>query len=389
MAILNSILNLSKEMVEWRQYLHTIPELGLKEFKTSEFISNKLKEWNISHECKIAETGIVATIKGKKGNSSKSIGLRADIDALPIDEKNEFNYKSKHKGISHKCGHDGHTTLLLGAAKHLSENPDFDGTVHLIFQPAEEGIGGADIMIDEGLFKKYPMDMVYGMHNWPDLPIGQFSVCNGPIMAAANTIQIKIKGRGGHAAMPHQTIDPIIIASNIVNSLQTISSRNIDPLDSIVLSITQFHSGTTHNIIPDEVFLEGSLRTLNNKTKEYAYNKIKDITNNISKGFSAVADVNIDKGYPVTINSPKETIIAANSAAEIVGKENVDTNMTPVMGSEDFSFMLNKVPGSYICIGQKDSEHMSAVHSSDYDFNDKILPIGVSYWIKLVHNILK
>ena len=389
MAVLNSILNLSKEMVEWRRHLHTIPELGLKEFKTSEFISNKLKEWNIQHECKMAETGIVATIKGKKGNSSKSIGLRADIDALPIEEKNDFNHKSKHKGISHKCGHDGHTTLLLGAAKHLSENQDFNGTVHLIFQPAEEGIGGADIMINEGLFKKYPMDMVYGMHNWPELPIGQFSVCNGPIMAAANTIQIKIKGKGGHAAMPHQTIDPIIIASNIVNSLQTISSRNIDPLDSIVLSITQFHSGTTHNIIPDEVFLEGSLRTLNNKTKEYAYNKIKDISNNISKGFSAVADVSIDKGYPVTINSSEETAIAANSAAEIVGQENVNTNMTPVMGSEDFSFMLNKVPGSYICIGQKDSEHTSAVHSSDYDFNDKVIPIGVSYWIKLVQNILK
>ena len=268
MAILNSIAKMKTEMTQWRKYLHTIPELGFKEFKTSEFICNKLDEWGISYEKNIAKTGIVAQITGNKGNSDNAIGLRADIDALPIQEKNSFEHKSTNEGVSHKCGHDGHTTLLLGAAKYLSENPDFNGKVNLIFQPAEEGGGGADVMIKEGLLEKYPMSKVFGMHNWPETPIGKFSICSGPIMAAVNTVQIKVKGKGGHAAMPHQAIDPIIVSSQIISALQTISSRTLDPLDNIVLSITQFHAGTTHNVIPDEVFLEGTLRTLNEKTKK-------------------------------------------------------------------------------------------------------------------------
>ena len=233
------------------------------------------------------------------------------------------------------------------------------------------------------------MSMVFGFHNWPEIELGKFGICSGPIMAGANTIQIRIKGLGGHAAMPHQTIDPIIIASQIVSSLQTISSRSLDPMDNIVLSITQFHSGTTHNIIPDEVFLEGSLRTLNEKTKNMAIKRINEISHNIAKSFSASADVFVEKGYPVTINSNKETSIAADTAAEIVGENNVDRKMTPVMGSEDFSFMLNKLPGAYICIGQKDNKHKTSVHNAEYDFNDEMIPIGTSYLIKLVQKILK
>ena len=389
MPVLNSITEISKDMTEWRRYLHSIPELSFNEIKTAKFISSKLSEWGIKHEKNIAKTGIVAQIKGKKGNSTKTIGLRADIDALPIHENNNIEYKSTHKGVSHKCGHDGHATLLLGAAKYLSENPDFDGTVNFIFQPAEEGGGGANEMIKDGLLEKFPMSQVFGMHNWPDIPKGKFSICSGPIMAAVNTIQIKITGRGGHAAMPHQTIDPIIISSQIVTALQTITSRTIDPIETIVLSITQFHSGTTHNIIPDEVFLEGTLRTFSKDVENKAIKRIKEITENIAKSFLAKSEVSILDGYPATINSQKETDIASNIASEIVGKENVESNMKPVMGSEDFSFMLNKIPGAFIFVGQGDEKHNKPCHHAEYDFNDEILPIGTSYWIKLVKNLLK
>ncbi len=389
MPILNSITEISKSMTEWRRYLHSIPELSFNEIKTSKFISSKLTEWGIKHQTNIAKTGIVAQIKGNKGNSSKTIGLRADMDALPIEEPNNFEYKSIHKGASHKCGHDGHTTLLLGAAKYLSENPDFDGTVNFIFQPAEEGGGGANEMIKDGLLKKFPMSQVFGMHNWPDIPKGKFSICSGPIMAAVKTIQIRIIGRGGHAAMPHQTIDPIIIGSHIVNALQTISSRTIDPIETIVLSITQFHSGTTHNIIPDEVFLEGTLRTFSIDVEEKAITRIKEITDNIGKSFLAKSEVLILDGYPTTINSKNETDIASKIAAEIVGKENVESNMKPIMGSEDFSFMLNNVPGAFIFIGQGDQNHNKPCHHAEYDFNDEILSLGTSYWVKLVQHLLK
>ena len=389
MPVLNSIADMSKEMTEWRRHLHSIPELCFKEHKTAEFISSKLKEWGIKHQTKIAKTGIVAQIKGNKGNSNKTIGLRADIDALPIQEPNNFEYKSTHEGASHKCGHDGHTTLLLGAAKYLSENPDFDGTVNLIFQPAEEGGGGANEMIKDGLLEKYPMSKVYGMHNWPDVPKGKFSICPGPIMAAVDTIQLNIIGRGGHAAMPHQTIDPIIVGAQIVSALQTIPSRTIDPIDTIVLSVTQFHAGTTHNVIPDDVFIEGTLRTFSKKIREQAIKRIKEISDNLAKSFGANADVIILDGYPATVNNDAESIVAADTASEIVGKENVEYNMRPIMGSEDFSFMLNNVPGAFIFIGQGDDEHKVACHHQQYDFNDEILPIGSSYWVKLVQNLLK
>ena len=389
MPVLNSITKIANDMTEWRRFLHSIPELSFNEHKTSNFISSKLKEWGIKHHTKIAKTGIVAQIKGNKGNSNKTIGLRADIDALPIEENNDFEYRSTHKGASHKCGHDGHTALLLGAAKYLSENPDFDGTVNLIFQPAEEGGGGANEMIKDGLLEKFPMSQIFGMHNWPDIPKGKFSICPGPIMAAVNTIQIRIKGFGGHAAMPHQTIDPIIVGSHIVSALQTISSRTIDPIDTIVLSITQFHAGTTHNIIPDDVFLEGTLRTFSEKVKLKAIERIKEISSNISKSFLASSKVEFLDGYPATVNSENETNIAANIAAEIVGNKNVESNMKPIMGSEDFSFMLNKVPGSFIFIGAGDKDHNRPCHHAEYDFNDEILPIGTSYWIKLVQYLLK
>ncbi len=389
MPVLNSINQMLNEMKEWRRYLHQNPEIGLKEFNTSKYISNKLESWNISFEKGLANTGIVAWIEGKGGKSKKSIGLRADIDALPMTEKNEFIHKSKNNGMMHACGHDGHTSMLLGAAKYLSENNDFNGTVFLIFQPGEEGFGGAKIMIDEGLFKKYQIDEVYALHNWPEMPIGQFGVSKGPMMAAVDQFDIIVKGKGGHAAMPDQTIDPIIIASEIILSLQTIVSRYINPIDSAVLSVTKVHGGSAYNVIDDETVISGTVRTFKPKIRDLIEKKIKENSLAISKMHNGKAEIIYNRSYPPTINSDKESDFAANVAKELVGKENVNTNIDPSMGSEDFSYMLNKKPGSYLYIGQKDIKHSANLHTTKYDFNDDLLPIGASFWVKLVQKFFQ
>lgn len=385
MAVLNSINQMLKEMTDWRQHLHKNPEIGLQEYKTSEFLVKKLKSWNIEFKHGYANTGIIAWIKGDKGSSNKSIGLRADMDALPMNEKNLFSHKSDNKGLMHACGHDGHTSMLLGAAKYLKENPNFDGTVYLIFQPGEEGLFGGKKMVEEGIFKEFKIDEVYALHNWPELPIGQFGVTEGPMMAAVDEFDIIIKGKGGHAAMPNNTIDPIIIASQIVLSIQTIISRFIDPVDKALISITKIHGGTAYNVIDDEVVLSGTVRTFKPDTRNKIENKIKETSLGISKAYNGEVEVIYKKKYPPTINPKKECNFAANVAKELVGEENVFENIDPSMGGEDFSYMLNEKPGAYLYIGQQDKNHNSKLHTTSYDFNDDLLPIGVNFWVKLVH----
>tara|TARA_B110000116_G_C16780347_1_gene557959 strand:+ start:474 stop:1646 length:1173 start_codon:yes stop_codon:yes gene_type:complete len=386
MPLLNSINQMQNEMKTWRQDLHKIPEIGLHEFETSKYIKDKLKSWNIQFKDGYATTGIVAWVKGSKGDDSKSIGLRADFDALPMPEKNNFRHKSKNSGMMHACGHDGHTTMLLGAAKYLSENNDFDGTVHFIFQPGEEGLGGGEIMIKEGLFDDFKIDEVYALHNWPELPLGQFGVSTGPMMAAVDEFDIIVKGRGGHAAMPDLAIDPVIISSQIINAIQTIISRVTSPIDKAVISVTKINAGSAYNVIADEVFLGGTVRTFKEKTRELIKIKLYETAKGIALANGGDIEFKYMPGYPPTINSKDESIFAGNVAKKLVGSENVNTSIDPSMGGEDFSYFLNQKPGSYLYIGQKDDNHKAQLHTTKYDFNDNLLPIGVNFWIDLVKN---
>ena len=384
MPILNSINQMQDEMKTWRQELHRIPEIGLEEYKTSSYIKEKLKKWGIEYKDGYSNTGIVAWVKGTKGNSDKSIGLRADFDALPMTERNNFKHKSTNKGMMHACGHDGHTSMLLGAAKYLSENPDFDGTVHFIFQPGEEGFGGGEKMIQDGLFQDFKIDEVYALHNWPGLKLGQFGVSTGPMMAAVDEFDIVVKGKGGHAAMPDLAVDPVIIASQIINSLQTIISRITNPVDKALISVTKIHGGSAYNVIDDEVKLGGTVRTFKNETRDLIEKKINDTAKGIAIANGGEAEIQYYRKYPATINSKNESIFAGNVAKELVGEKNVITEVEPSMGGEDFSYLLNEKPGSYLYIGQNDNYHNAYLHTTQYDFNDNLLPLGVNYWIELV-----
>ncbi len=386
MPILNSINQMQDEMKKWRQDLHRIPEIGLEEFQTSKYIKEKLKLWNIDYKDGYSKTGIVAWIKGSKGNSKKSIGLRADFDALPMNEKNNFDYKSQNNGMMHACGHDGHTTMLLGAVKYLSENRHFDGVVHFIFQPGEEGFGGGEIMINEGLFKDFKIDEVYALHNWPELPLGQFGVSSGPMMAAVDEFDIIVLGKGGHAAIPDLTVDPVIIATQIITAFQTIISRIVSPIDKALISVTKINAGSAYNVISDEVFLGGTVRTFKPETRKMVEKKMYEISKGIANANGGDIKFTYNSGYPPTINSKNESIFAGNVAKSLVGSENVITEIDPSMGGEDFSYFLNNKPGSYLYIGQKDTEHKSHLHTTSYDFNDNLLPIGVNFWVDLVKN---
>ena len=384
MPILNSINQMQKEMQEWRRDLHKIPEIGLKEYKTSSYIKDKLKGWDIEFKDGYADTGLIAWVKGSKGDSKKSIGLRADFDALPMSEKNNFDHKSSNEGMMHACGHDGHTSVLLGAVKYLKENNDFDGTVYFIFQPGEEGFGGGEIMIKDGLLKDFNIDEVYALHNWPELPLGHFGVSTGPMMAAVDEFDIIVKGKGGHAAIPDLGVDPVIIAAQIINAVQTIISRVTSPLDKALISITKVHAGSAYNVIDDEVFLGGTVRTFKEKTRILIQNKLNDTAKGIAKANGGDVEFIYNPGYPPTINTKDESIFASEVAKNLVGDINVITDVEPSMGGEDFSYFLNKKPGSYLYIGQKDDNHKAHLHTTKYDFNDNLLPIGVNFWVDLV-----
>jgi hippurate hydrolase len=388
MVILNSINQMQEEMKEWRQDLHRIPEIGLEEYETSAYIKDKLRLWNIQFKEGYSNTGIIAWIEGSKGNNKKSIGLRADFDALPMPEKNEFKHKSTKDGMMHACGHDGHTTMLLGAAKYLSENNNFDGIVHFIFQPGEEGFAGGKKMIEDGMFEDFNIQEVYALHNWPDLPLGTIALNSGPMMAAVDEFDITVKGKGGHAAMPQLAIDPIVIASQIVIAIQTIISRSINPVDKALISITKIHGGTAYNVIDDEVKLSGTIRTFNPETRSFIEIKMKEISEGMARaqGEGVSIEVDLVNKYPATINSKKESEFAASVAKKVVGEKNVITNIDPCMGGEDFSYLLEKKPGSYLYIGQGDDNHNAHLHTTKYDFNDNLLPLGVNFWVNLVKN---
>jgi len=392
MSIIKKQSELHKEMVTWRHHIHKHPELSFKEELTSDYIASVLEANDIEMHRGLAVTGIVATIHGKK--EGRVIGLRADMDALPIQEKNDFRHKSVHDGKMHACGHDGHSTMLLGAAVHLKQNNNFSGTVHFIFQPAEEGGGGGRVMVEEGIFGKFPCEAVYGMHNWPGMAEGQFAVHDAAVMAANETLKISIKGKGGHAAMPDQCVDPVVIGAQIITALQSVVSRNVAPLDSAVVSITMVDAGFVSNVIPNNMNLTGSLRYFSTEVGVEVKAKIKKIVEGVSHSMGATATFSSTPNYPATVNTPKHAELCASAAAEVVGSKNVLRNEKPSMGSEDFSFLLNASEGAYIWIGnglvpEDGPSGGCMLHNTEYDFNDEILPLGSSYWVQLVQGILK
>ena len=392
MSLIKTKSELHEQMVTWRHYIHKHPELSFKEEMTSDFIASVLESNNIEMHRGLAVTGIVATVHGTK--KGKAIGLRADMDALPIQERNEFSHKSIHDGKMHACGHDGHSTMLLGAAVYLKQNNDFSGTVHFIFQPAEEGGGGGRVMVEEGIFEKFPCEAVYGMHNWPGMAEGQFAVHDTAVMAANETLKITIKGKGGHAAMPDQCVDPIVIGAQIITAIQSVVSRNVAPLDSAVVSVTMVDAGFVSNVIPNEMNLTGSLRYFKSEVGDDVKKKIKTIAEGISQSMGATASFTSVPNYPATVNTPKHAKLCASAAEVVVGSTNVLRNEKPSMGSEDFSFLLNASEGAYIWIGnglvpEDGPEGGCMLHNTQYDFNDEILPLGSSYWVELVKGILK
>lgn len=385
MPIINRIADYQDELTEWRRYLHKNPELGFEEFKTSDFVANKLEGMGLSVHRGLAGTGVVATLSSGDG-SGKAIALRADMDALPLQEKGSVKHRSENPGKMHACGHDGHTTMLLGAAKYLTETQNFNGTVQFVFQPAEEGKGGGKKMIDDGLFNLFPAEEVYGMHNMPGMNVGEFAVAPGPMMAARDNFEILVQGRGAHAAMPHQGVDPVVVGSHIVLALQTITSRNINPQESLVVSVTQFHAGEAFNIIPDSVLLKGTCRVFDKELQDTLPERIRLITDGVALTFGAKSELTYHSGYPATINTKSQSEFCAEIAQEIAGSANgVDLNPVPSMGAEDFSYMLQERPGCYIWAGNGDS---AGLHHPEYDFNDQLLAVGASYWSKLVEQRL-
>jgi len=388
MPVINSIAAMKDEMTEWRQDIHMHPELGFEEFRTSNLVAEKLEAWGIEVHRGVGQTGVVGVLKGS-GDASKSIGLRADMDALPMQEDNDFAHKSRHDGKFHGCGHDGHTSMLLGAAKYLAETRNFDGTVNFIFQPAEEGMGGGKAMIDDGLFDRFSSDEVYGMHNWPAIPAGEAALRPGPMMAAADEFKVTIRATGGHAAMPHYTIDPLIVATQIVQAFQTLVSRNTNPIEPAVISVTQMHIGSAYNVIADEGWMGGTVRTFNSEIQDSIEAGMKRIVESVGAAFGAEAELNFKRGYPATVNHAEQTEKAARIAESVLGEGKVSRDMEPVMGAEDFSFMLELRPGAYIAIGQAGGPSSCMVHNPRYDFNDEILPIGASFFATLVESELK
>jgi hippurate hydrolase len=385
MSTEHRIAELHDELIEIRHDIHRHPEIAFEEVRTADIVAEKLEGWGLDVDRGLGKTGVVGTLRA--GDSNRAIGLRADMDALPVDELNSFEHRSVIDGKMHACGHDGHTTMLLGAARYLAESRSFNGTIHFIFQPAEEMLGGAKVMVADGLFEKFPVESVWGMHNMPGLPAGQFSVASGPVMAAADEYRVKITGVGGHAAYPHYAVDPVYIASEIIVALQTIASRRVDPLGSVVVSTTVLRAGNAGNVIPESAEMVGSARAFTIETQDEIESSIRRIAEGVAQAHGATAEVGYTRGYPPTINHSAETEIARRAAIRTVGAENVGAGGLPMMASEDFSFMLNERPGCYLFIGNGEGDHAVECHNPNYDFNDAILPIGVRYWVNLVEDI--
>ncbi|WP_119421967.1 M20 aminoacylase family protein [Desertibaculum subflavum] len=375
------------DLTTWRRDIHAHPELGFEETRTSAVVAEKLKSFGCEVVTGIAKTGVVGTIR--VGNSPRAVGLRADMDCLPMDELNDFEHRSQNKGRMHACGHDGHTTMLLGAAKYLAETRNFEGAVHFFFQPAEEGGGGGKVMVDEGLFQKFPCEAVFGMHNRPSVPAGHFAVRGGPQMAAAGMFDIKITGKGAHGARPESGIDPVVVGGHIITALQSIVARNVSPHDTAVISVTQMHAGDAYNVIPESAVLRGTIRAFKMEVMELMKANIERISRGIAEGLGAEVEPKVRFSYPPLVNNHDEARFAADIAAGIVGEENVDRNGPMVMASEDFSYMLNACPGAFVFIGQGGVEGGCEVHNPKYDFNDRILPLGSTFFARLVETRLK
>ena len=384
MAILNSIAGFENDMAKWRRHLHQNPELGRDCYKTAEYIQERLKEFGITEiHTGYASTGIVAIIEGQ--TSGRTIGLRADMDALPITENTGMPYSSQNEGVMHACGHDGHTTMLLGAARYLSETRNFSGRVALIFQPDEEATGGAEVMVEEGILEQFEIEEVYALHNIPGHDVGVMYTRPGPIMAGADSFNVEIRGKGGHAAYPHEVKDPIVAALSIAQAFQTIVSRNNIPSDDLVISITQVHSGTTDNVIPETAFLNGTVRTFDLSVQEMVINRMEKIISGFSISFEVDAKFNYEKGYPPTINHEEKTNFAIEVAKEVCGSDKVLTSVGKEMGAEDFSYMLQKRPGAYLFMGIGEG---AGLHNPNYDFNDAAAPVGASFFARLIEKAL-
>jgi amidohydrolase len=386
MALVPGIAQLHADMTAWRRDIHAHPELGFEENRTAGIVAEKLESFGMEVHRGVGKTGVVGVLKA--GSGRRTIGLRADMDALPIQEANTFDHRSQHAGKMHACGHDGHTTMLLGAARYLAHTKHFDGTVHFIFQPAEEGIGGAKAMVDDGLFRRFPCESVFGMHNRPRMPIGQFAVRSGAMMAGGGFFDIDITGVGSHGARPEASVDPVLVAAHMTAVLQSIVSRNVRPVDTAVISVTQIHAGDAYNVIPQTARLSGTLRAFSNEVMELMKKSIARVADGVaaSMGASAVADVRIN--FPPLVNNAQEAEFAAAICNEVVGAENVNRNPPLIMASEDFSYMLNQVPGCYINIGNGDGDGACEVHNPSYDFNDSALPYGASFFVRAVEKRL-
>jgi len=401
MKLLEPFLNWQSEIQAIRRDIHSHPELSYQEHRTCELVATALEKWGITVHRGLGGTGVVGEITGRAGTSgtlsARAIGLRADLDALPMQELNTFAHASQHPGKMHSCGHDGHTAMLLNAAHYLAENRDFDGTVYVIFQPAEEGGAGAQRMIQDGLFTKFPMQAVFGMHNWPGIPAGSFALTPGPIMASSNEFCITIRGKGAHGGMPNLGVDPVMTAVQIAQTLQTIITRNRHPLEAAVLSITQIHAGSADNVIPTEAVMRGTVRTFTIETLDLIEQRMSEVIAHSASAMGATADFSFIRSYPPTINHPKEAAFCASVMRDIVGADHVDDHVQPTMGAEDFAYMLQEVPGCYVWIGNGQGDHRDAghglgpcmLHNGSYDFNDELLPLGATYWVKLAEEWFK
>jgi amidohydrolase len=395
MQLIDSIIEFQSELQQIRRDIHAHPELCFEERRTADIVARMLSEWGIPVLRGMGKTGVVGVIRN--GGSNRAIGLRADMDALPVQEINAFAHASRHAGKMHACGHDGHIAMLLGAAHYLSRHRNFDGTVYVIFQPAEEGGGGAREMMEDGLFEQCPMEAVFGMHNWPGMAAGSFGVTAGPMMASSNEFEVVIKGKGAHAAQPYKGIDPIMVAIQVAQGWQTILTRSKNPLDAAVLSITQIHAGSATNVIPDEATLVGTVRTFDIEVLDLIERRMRTIAEHTARAFDAQVEFRFHRNYPPLVNHEKETLFAIDVMRSIVGVDKVDARVEPTMGAEDFAFMLQQKPGCYVFIGNGEGDHRSQghglgpcnLHNPSYDFNDELLPLGATYWVRLAEAYLR
>ena len=377
------------ELTKIRRDIHAHPELAFQEKRTADIVARELTAYGLEVHRGLAQTGVVGVLR--KGSCQRAIGLRADMDALPLEEKSQLAHRSTHRGRMHACGHDGHTALLLGAARYLAENQDqidFDGTVYFIFQPAEEAEGGAEIMIADGLFRQFPMDAVYGLHNWPGIPAGEMAIMPGPVMAGTCAFEIKVRGHGCHAAMPNQGVDTLVVTSQLVLALQSVVSRNLHPCESAVVSVTQIHGGEAFNIIPDDAVLRGTIRTFKPEVQTLVEQAIERLCSGIANAFGARIDTHFDLRYPPTVNSTAETALCRQTAEALLGEDKVRKDELPSMGAEDFAFMLREKPGCYVWLGNGPGTGGCSLHNPHYDFNDDVLIYGISYWVRLVETAL-